>query len=287
MKNFQRIAVLITCHNRREKTLKCLTSLYEARLPEAFYLDVYLVDDGSTDGTSDAVCLHFPDVKIIAGNGNLFWNKGMRLAWETAAKNWEYDFYLWLNDDTIIDKDAISELLDCYEEALKQEKLASIIVGTCRNDLVSEIFSYGGRTETGPVIPNGKLQKSKFINGNLVLIPKGIYTEIGNLSPLYTHAIGDNDYGLRAIEKGFNCYITKKYIAVCPVNELASWCNPKTPVLKRIKLLYSPKGVNLNEYIIFLKKHKRNKWLISIIKVYLKALFPKIYKYLSGKSLSI
>lgn len=283
MKNCQRIAVLLTCYNRRDKTLICLKSLYETILPKAFTLNVYLVDDGSTDGTNEAVRFHFPAVKVINGNGNLYWNKGMRLAWETAAKDGDYDYYLWLNDDTLLDYDSITELLECYQEALRKENLASIIVGTCRNDSKSETFSYGGRTESGPVIPNGKLQKSTFINGNIVLVPKDIYKVIGNLSDLYTHAIGDNDYGLRAIEAGFNCYISRKYIAVCPVNELASWCNPNIPVFIRFKLLYSPKGLNMNEYIVFLKIHKREKWLISTIKVYLKTLSPSIYKYLSGK----
>lgn len=82
----KRIAVLLTCHNRREKTLTCLQSLYECQLPDNFDLDVTLVDDGSTDDTTRSVKENFPNITIIHGNGHLFWNRGMYLAWNNASK---------------------------------------------------------------------------------------------------------------------------------------------------------------------------------------------------------
>ncbi len=95
------IAVLLTCHNRRDKTIQCVTALYEqAGLEESYSIDVFLVDDASNDGTGEAVKNEFPQVYIIQGNGNLYWNRGMHLAWETAADAQDFDCYLWLNDDT-------------------------------------------------------------------------------------------------------------------------------------------------------------------------------------------
>ena len=49
-------AALLTCHNRKEKTLACLKSLYR-NMPE---VDVYLTDDGCADGTAEAVKSIFP-----------------------------------------------------------------------------------------------------------------------------------------------------------------------------------------------------------------------------------
>src|SRR3954466_15183881 len=88
-----RISALITCHNRREKTVACLEALYKNSLPTAL-LTVVLVDDGSTDGTSEAVAEQFPDVIIHRGDGSLFWNKGMHIA-HTIAEKLDPDFYLW------------------------------------------------------------------------------------------------------------------------------------------------------------------------------------------------
>lgn len=77
----KKTVVLITSYNCREKTLACLSSLFAA-LPNG---EVFLVDDASTDGIADAVNEKFPQVNIIHGSGNLFWNRGMHLAWQNAA----------------------------------------------------------------------------------------------------------------------------------------------------------------------------------------------------------
>lgn len=276
------IAVLMTCHNRRDKTLSCLSYLHNSQLPIKHSLDIFLVDDGSTDDTSNAVRERFPLVNIIFGNGHLYWNQGMRLAWRSATERKEYDYYLWLNDDTFIDRHAINELLECSSEAMIKDSKPAVVVGSCRASIKSHKFSYGGWINKTPIIPNGQLQVCELINGNAVLIPKTIYNTIGNLSPDYTHAIGDTDYGLRASKSGYNCYITKSYIATCPQNEqIPGWCDPEKSLFKRLKLLHSPKGLNIKEYNTFCKKFWGWKWLFFSLKVYLKAIFPSIYSKLT------
>jgi len=275
------LAVLLTCHNRKAKTLTCLQNLFEASLPESIKkADIYLVDDGSTDGTSKAVLKEHPNVNVIQGNGNLFWNQGMRLAWSKAAKAGKYDFYLWLNDDVILDKLALIELFDCYKETLSSFNQMSIITGAFKNSKFGNEFSYGGRTESENIIPNGNLQKCKYINGNTVLVSKQIYNELGNLSSDYTHAMGDFDYGLRSLKAGFNNYTTKTYIGVCPINEQPKWSNPNIALKTRLKLFKSPTGLNYKEYIFFRKKFWGVKWIIFAVKAYIKVLFPSFYKKL-------
>ena len=78
-----------------------MENLYKQVLPNYLRLDIYLTDDGCTDGTPEAIKRQFPKVHIIKGDGNLFWNRGMYRAWEEAAKQ-DYNFYLWLNDDSYL-----------------------------------------------------------------------------------------------------------------------------------------------------------------------------------------
>jgi GT2 family glycosyltransferase len=72
--NGTRIAVLLTCLNRKQKTLACLEALFSQVLPAKVDISAYIVDDASTDGISDEVRQTYPQVKIFSGDGNLFWN---------------------------------------------------------------------------------------------------------------------------------------------------------------------------------------------------------------------
>lgn len=111
----KRIAVLLTVYNRKEKTIKCLYNLEKQQLPEYVVLDVFIVDGGSTDGTVTSVKKQFPYVHIKTVEG-VFWNRGMIAAWNMAeeygCESGQYDYYLWLNDDTFIYEDCIQSLLD-------------------------------------------------------------------------------------------------------------------------------------------------------------------------------
>tara|TARA_Y100001970_G_C14166441_1_gene821560 strand:- start:614 stop:1459 length:846 start_codon:yes stop_codon:yes gene_type:complete len=279
MKN---LAILLTCYNRVDTTLKCLENLYNTNFPLDLKFDVFLVDASSPDNTLKILKKKYPDINTFKGNKHLFWNGGMRLAWEKALEyNKKFQFYLWLNDDTMLDKNSICELFDCYNKGLNSEFKESIVVGACRDN--NNNFSYGGRTDNHPVIPNGKIQICKYINGNIVLISSNIYNKLGNLSSDYTHSMGDFDYGLRAMKHNINCITTKQFIATCLKNEKPDFYNPTLSIKKRFESLYSPKGLNFREYIVFRKKFWGKKWLIYAIKAYLRTLSPSIYNKLSNK----
>ena len=53
------IAVLLTCFNRRSLTITSLQHLFLNKLPSNYSMSVFLVDDGSTDGTSLAIKENF------------------------------------------------------------------------------------------------------------------------------------------------------------------------------------------------------------------------------------
>src|ERR1700736_1418268 len=138
-----RIASILTCFNRREKTISALAQLRELDLPPGASLEIFLTDDRSTDGTAQAVKNTFSNVHLLQGNGSLFWGGGMRLAFAEAMKL-DFDFYLWVNDDTLLFQYAIVRLLETYESVRTGGKDA-IVVGSIRDPLSGKL-SYGGST---------------------------------------------------------------------------------------------------------------------------------------------
>ena len=274
-KNVQ-IAVLMTCFNRREKTLSCLDNLFRAALPLTYSLKVFLVDDGSKDGTKSAIKRLFPEVSVIHGNGNLYWNRGMRLAWETAYKFKDFDHYLWLNDDVQLLPNAIADLISTSKEFPE-----SICIGAMRSKLKS-LTTYGAEDKNGKLLdPNGASQKVYKFHGNLVLIPKPVFNTLGYLDKCFHHAIGDFDYALRAEKKDIAKYLAPEYTGYCEKHEsLPLWCLPQTPLKKRITTLYSPLG-NSHPYYFFIYE-KRHHGLFVALKhfgsIHLRVLFPKLWK---------
>jgi len=271
------ISVLLTCHNRKDKTLQCLTALYNQKyLNEDFTIDVFLVDDASTDGTNEAVKNQFPLVNVIHGDGNLFWNRGMYRAWETAVIAKDFDYYLWLNDDTFLYENAIKNML----EASKLTQNQAAICGSTYS-LNSQNISYGGNSKEGILlVPNGCLQESYSFNGNVVLIPKFVYNKVGILDSRFPHAIGDFEYSLRIRKYGLKSFICKDFVGSCEESEkLPSWCSPTLSLSKRVQSLYSPLG-NSHPYFFFLFEYKYY-GLFTAIKhfftIHLRLLFPKFW----------
>ncbi len=76
MINIFSIAILITWHNRKEKTLRCLNALFnQFGLNNQFMIEVFIVDDACIDGTSYEIRSLYPEVNILQGDGNLYWNR--------------------------------------------------------------------------------------------------------------------------------------------------------------------------------------------------------------------
>ncbi|WP_259013910.1 glycosyltransferase family 2 protein [Emticicia fluvialis] len=269
------IAVLITCHNRKGKTLSCLRALSACNMLKGYSIDIFLVDDGSTDGTSNAVKEEFPYVNIIFGDGNLYWNRGMVLAWEHASKN-VYDFYLWLNDDTILFEDGIILLL----EASFSKDNKSIIVGSTISES-AQIITYGGRTKNSEIIePNGLIKDCHHFNGNIVLIPKHVFDIAGKLDPTFHHAIGDFDYGLRAKKMGIDSFIASEFVGKCEGHSnFPNWCNPSTPLFKRIRSLYRTScECHPKQFFFFEKRHYGSLTAINhFFSIHFRVLLPRLW----------
>jgi GT2 family glycosyltransferase len=270
------IAVIITVHNRIDKTLICLDKLFNQ--DSLIDFDVYLTNDGSTDDTKQILREKFPKVKIIEGDGNLFWNKGMLKAWEIASNIRNYDFYLWLNNDTYLFEHAINELLASFRIAKEKEGKDSIIIGSCKESISTDYFSYGGKDDKGPLLPGEKIKKVKYINGNLVLISKNIFKTLGNLSVEYTHSFGDYDYGLRASEENIKCYAARGYLAVCETNKNQEICfNSNYSLAERLRNVYKEGGFNINDYMAYRSRFFKKTILLAKIKLFLKIIFVRVY----------
>lgn len=269
------IAILLTVYNRKEKTLKCLEMLFQQDITDKYKVQVYLTDDGCTDGTSNAIHEKFPQVYIIKGYQNLFWNRGMWTAWNTATKIQKYDYYLWLNDDTNTYPHMLSSLITTSES----QRDKAIIVGPTIDTKSKKIHTYGGRINKKLVPLNGKLQKCETFNGNIVLIPHYVHELIGFNDPYFHHSLGDLDYGMRANKAGIPIYQLGIPVGECDRHErIMQWCDPEVSFFKRWKALFQPTGYPPKEVFYFNQKHHGViKAIICTITAFVRCLIPTLW----------
>lgn len=130
-----------------------------------------------------------------------------------------------------------------------------------------------------PVEPSGKLQRCDTMNGNCVLIPREVAQSVGNISPEFTHKIGDMDYGLRARAKGFPLWVAPTYIGECSRNPPPLWVNPEAPLKTRLKVLRSPKGLSPAEWIVYARRHAGIRWPLYWLTLYMRALLPGLWRW--------
>lgn len=247
------ICVLITVFNRKENTLSCLDKLFNSfnlYNKGTSDLDVFLVDDGSTDNTFEAVQSIYPDINLISGDGSLYWNRGMILAWETAKANKNYDFYIWLNNDVEIFHHAFTEIFSCSKE-LHNECIISGIINSNEAEVI-----YGGRNHKKELLkPNGNCQSLKYLNGNFVLIPNNVFEQLGYLDNKFHHDLGDVDYGFRAIDLGIGVVTSKSALGSGEINKIIRSRKSGLSISKRFKHLLSPLGYPLHIAFYFHNKH--------------------------------
>jgi GT2 family glycosyltransferase len=277
-----RIAAILTCHNRRELTISSLAALRRQASPFIADIDVYLVDDGSTDGTSDSVRQQFPHVHILNGDGNLFWNRGMHMAFAAALDD-GFDAYFWMNDDTVLRDGALHCMVETALHHFKECGRWPIVVGATV-DPESGAPTYGGLRRVSRINPlNIQMADAALkpvtvdtFNGNLVLIPDPVARIVGNLDPAFEHSMGDTDYGFRARRAGVTVLVAPEVAGFCAINtshrrmadtSLGPW--------DRVRLLSSRRFLPWRSWLRLVRRHGGVLWPLIVVWPYARILFRR------------
>ena len=285
-----RVAVLMTVHNRKRKTLRCLESLKETLFEQgdAVSVKVFLTDDGCTDGTAEAILAEswsFP-VQILPGDGNLFWNGGMINSWKAALAEGGWDGYLWLNDDVAVLPAFWQDLLDTDRYSVSTVGKRGVYVGSTQ-DAETGAFTYGGFVYTNKFTlkdkmlpPNGSVQRAEAGHGNITFVAAEVVEKQGIFCDKYIHGGTDHDYTYLAHKAGFPVLVLPSYSAICEKDHPKDGGRRKffeLPLRERLKALDDPRGLNLHNALLFSRRCFPLRYPLILATGYFKALFPKTY----------
>lgn len=255
------VAVLMTCHNRRDTTLAALASLQaQADLPAGTTVTVHLVDAGSTDGTAAAVRAAFPGTDVVAAGPDVYWGTGTYLA---AARATPTANVLWLNDDVVLDPGALAVLL---RTAIPLDRPV-VAVGAMRSGDGTRT-TYGGYrvvrarlrpASLEPLEPHpNRPMPCDTCNGNAVLVTPAARRLLGEVDPVFPHRMGDVDYGLRARRAGIQLLLAPGHVGRCddrPSRATGTSAEPGIGPRTALRRLTSVREQPLGPWWLYCRRH--------------------------------
>jgi len=275
------ISIICPFHNGLAYTKKCLASLLITinNSRHKNNINIIFIDDGSTDGTDKWINKNYPEVKLLYGDGNLWWSGAVNLGVKYALKQGT-QYILLINNDNLFEKDYVDKLINFVIE--KKFK----IVGSIIMDVVTkQVWSSGGyfNKKTGGfgMYKNIRNDTSSYyvvdwLPGMSTLIHRSVFEIIGYWNEKdFPQYYGDSDFILRAKKNGIDAYVYLGSII---------WNNTKSTgivhngsFLELIRSLYSIKSYyNVFKSVKFLLVHRTN--YLGMLKY----LVNKYGKYIGG-----
>ncbi|MBS0630224.1 MAG: glycosyltransferase family 2 protein [Verrucomicrobia bacterium] len=107
-----KVAVIVLNWNGKEDTIKCLQSLQKLSYKD---LEIIVVDNGSTDGSQEALKTLFPKYTLIESGENLGYAGGNNVGIVYALKR-PIEYLFILNNDTVVDPAIIEAFLEGFKQ---------------------------------------------------------------------------------------------------------------------------------------------------------------------------
>ncbi|MGE5446394.1 MAG: glycosyltransferase family 2 protein [Ignavibacteriales bacterium] len=274
------VVIIILNLNKKEEILKCLEDVF--KLDYSPY-EVVVIDNGSTDGSADAISKAFSEVHLIRSINNLGVSGGRNLGIEYANNNFRYKYLFFLDNDTLVEDSSLTKLT----EALKNDKEAGLAfpkayrefpskiimsVGIYVNLYIGSIYDIGaGEIDQGQYnLPRHVLACGAFG----FLAKKEVFSQIGWFDEIFNpYGWEDVDFSLRTRKEGFKIlYIPEALI----YHKGGKAGRGPLPEYEKYKI---------RNFFILMRRHTNSlQWICFVILIPLKATFRIIKELYHGNS---
>jgi GT2 family glycosyltransferase len=210
-----RLAIVLPVHNRLSYTRNVLSELRCSDHSEAV---VIVVDDGSTDGTTEWLRDNYPDVVVLEGPGDLWWSGAANIGCRFAISQGCSMLMLFNNDNVRISRNCVSELIRCVNEF--EGCASSVVIEESGGAEPKRLRNAGGsitwpsrgitlRDEGSLYEPNRGVVECDWLPGMSLAFSADLFSELGGFDqrkfPQYR---GDTDFTLRARMLGRPCIVS-------------------------------------------------------------------------------
>lgn len=267
------VYVVTPVFNAKDQTLQFIADMSKQTYKG---IKIVVVDDGSTDGTAEAITAKYPATVVLTGSGNLWWSGSTNLGVEYALKH-KADYILTINNDLTVDKAYVQTLVDAA-----QNNPGALIGSTVVDETDPQNVWFAGagfdykRGEmqhvNGPLSQfKGKVLASDWLSGMGVLIPSEVFEKIGLYNTKdFPQYFGDSDFSLRAKEAGYKLLVSGDAVVESDVKSAWLHRQIKNPHLGMFKDLFisirSPYQVKSR--VAFYRLYWGKHWRYQLVKLY-------------------
>lgn len=210
------VCIVILNWNGLTDTLACLKSLSEITYQN---YKVVVIDNGSVQNDASEIKKQFPQLELIRNEHNLGFTGGCNQGMSAALKM-GMDYVVLLNNDTIVTKDFLGQMVGFYEKEPTAGMVSPLILYTDRR----RVWFGGGKVVWGLIkhqhkgkpIDTVKLPeepfKTDYVPGTALLISTKLIGEIGMLDEKYFAYYEDLDWCWRAQRQGKNAFVVPSAI---------------------------------------------------------------------------
>lgn len=247
------VSILVVSYNTRELLHRCLSSI-EANVDPAL-AEVVVVDNASTDGSAELVETEHPSATLVRAPGNLGFAAGVNL----AAAHARGRYLLLLNPDTEMHRHTVQALLDAHDRNPRAGIIGGRTLGPDgRVDARScwdlptpwSLFCFGTGLSTAfhgnrlldPETLGGWARDSErqvgAVSGALLLVERGLWTELGGFDEDYFMYSEDIDLAARARRRGRTAVITPEAVVTHVVGAASANRADKMQLVMKGKATY-------------------------------------------------
>ena len=211
------IYIVIPVHNRIDKTICCLESI---KIQNYKNINVIMVDDGSSDSTTERVGCLYPETTILHGDGGLFWTGAVHFGIKHALSICSQgDWILLVNNDTKLNNNTIEELVVFSTNHQRKVLASAVSVNSLNRDIIiksgtivkSWVFNITQHVLQGMRVSellSHKPIEVDLLTARCLLHPVEIFKAIGNYNAeLLPHYGGDDEFTVRASKNGYKAYV--------------------------------------------------------------------------------
>ena len=193
----RRILVIIVTYNAMKWVDRCFGSLRNSRHP----VDVFVVDNGSSDGTAEYIRNHFPEVMLHCSGENYGFGKANNIGLEYALAN-GYDYAYLLNQDAWVFPDTFDRLLEAHD-AHPEYGILSPVQMTASMERPDPRFKVKCLDKELSAYESGRIYDVDFVMAAHWLVSRRCILSTGGFSPAFRHYGEDDNFIHRALWKGY------------------------------------------------------------------------------------